>query len=67
MTPNKAIHALARPYTGADRIVFDANILVSLFSGIEPPGSVIVANYSARSWQSAEKLHNHRAWQAKSA
>jgi predicted nucleic acid-binding protein len=47
MTPNKAIHALARPYTGADRIVFDANILVSLFSGLEPPGSVIVANYSA--------------------
>jgi predicted nucleic acid-binding protein len=47
MTPNKALHALRRLYTVSDRIVFDANILVSLFSGLEPPGSVIVANYSA--------------------
>ena len=47
MTPNKAIHALARPYTAGDRIVFDANILVSLFSGLEWPGSPIVTNYSA--------------------
>ncbi len=46
MTPNKAFHALGRAYTAADRIVFDANILVSLFSGLEPPGSVIVTNYS---------------------
>jgi predicted nucleic acid-binding protein len=47
MTPNKAVHALRRTYTAADRIVFDANVLVSLFSGLEPPGSVIVTNYSA--------------------
>jgi predicted nucleic acid-binding protein len=47
MTPNKAFDALARAYSAADRIVFDANILVSLFSGLEPPGSPIVTNYSA--------------------
>ena len=47
MKPNKAIHALSRTYNASDRIVFDANILVSLFSGLEPPGSVIVRNYSA--------------------
>ncbi len=47
MTPNKAHHALRRSYTNADRIVFDANILVSLFSGLEPPGSPIVSAYSA--------------------
>jgi predicted nucleic acid-binding protein len=47
MSPNKAFHALDRSYTAADRIVFDANILVSLFSGLEPPGSPIVTNYSA--------------------
>jgi predicted nucleic acid-binding protein len=47
MTPNKAVHSLGRSYSAADRIVFDANILVSLFSGLEPPGSLIVTNYSA--------------------
>jgi len=47
MTPNKAINALGRPYTATDRIVFDANIFVSLFSGLEPPASPIVTNYSA--------------------
>ena len=47
MSANKAFHALGRSYTAADRIVFDANIFVSLFSGLEPPGSPIVTNYSA--------------------
>jgi predicted nucleic acid-binding protein len=47
MKPNKAVDALQRRYSPSDRIVFDANILVSLFSGLEPPGSIIVRNYSA--------------------
>ena len=47
MTPNRAVHALRRTYTAGDKIVFDANILVSLFSGLEPPGSAIVRTYSA--------------------
>lgn len=47
MTPNKASNALSHAYTPSDRIVFDANIFVSLFSGLEPPYSVIVRNYSA--------------------
>ncbi len=47
MTPNRAVHAMQRAYSPTDRIVFDANVLVSLFSGLEPPGSLIVRNYSA--------------------
>lgn len=47
MTPNKAVHAVCHPYSAADRIVFDANVFVSLFSGLEPPGSGIVRSYSA--------------------
>jgi hypothetical protein len=47
MTTNKAIHAIHCGYKPSDRIIFDANILVSLFSGLEPPGSVIVRNYSS--------------------
>ncbi|MBI5243149.1 MAG: PIN domain-containing protein [Elusimicrobia bacterium] len=57
MTRNKAVHALRRAYTSSDRIVFDANILVSLFSALEPPGSVIVRNYSA----ALKLIHNSRA------
>ena len=47
MKPNKALHAIRRAYSPADRIVFDANVLVSLFSSLEPPGSQTVRNYSA--------------------
>lgn len=47
MIKNKAVHALKRAYSPHDRVVFDANILVSIFSGLEPPMSVIVRSYSA--------------------
>lgn len=43
---NKAFNALSYSYSASDKVMFDANILVSLFSGLEPPGSVQVRNYS---------------------
>ena len=43
---NKALDALSYSYSASDRVLFDANILVSLFSGLEPPGSVPVRKYS---------------------
>lgn len=43
---NRALDALSYPYSASDRVLFDANILVSLFSGLEPPGSVPVRKYS---------------------
>lgn len=43
---NKALNALSYSYSASDKVLFDANILVSLFSGLEPPGSVPVRNYS---------------------
>lgn len=46
MSKNRAVHALRRVYTPANRIVFDANIFVSIFSGLEPPMSAIVRSYS---------------------
>jgi predicted nucleic acid-binding protein len=43
---NKAIDALTYQFSTRDRIVFDANVLVSLFSDLEPPGSLPVRKYS---------------------
>lgn len=43
---NKAFNALSYSYSASDKVLFDANILVSLFSGLEPPGSVPVRHYS---------------------
>ncbi|MBA3350958.1 MAG: PIN domain-containing protein [Blastocatellia bacterium] len=43
---NKALDALAYSYSPSDKVLFDANILVSLFSGLEPPGSIPVRKYS---------------------
>ena len=43
---NKAFNALSYSYSASDKVLFDANVLVSLFSGLEPPGSIPVRNYS---------------------
>jgi predicted nucleic acid-binding protein len=43
---NKAIDAMQYQFSATDRVVFDANVLVSLFSGLEPPGSTPVRKYS---------------------
>lgn len=43
---NRAIDALSYQFSSTDRVVFDANILVSLFSGLEPPASTPVKKYS---------------------
>ena len=43
---NKALDALNYPYSHTDKVVVDANVLVSLFSGLEPPGSTPVRKYS---------------------
>jgi predicted nucleic acid-binding protein len=43
---NKIIDALKYPFSTKDKVVFDANVLVSLFSGLEPPGSTPMRKYS---------------------
>jgi predicted nucleic acid-binding protein len=43
---NKALNALNYRYSQNDKIVIDANVLVSLFSGLEPPDSAPVRKYS---------------------
>jgi predicted nucleic acid-binding protein len=43
---NRVINALQYRFSVADRVVFDANVLVSLFSGLEPPDSTPVKKYS---------------------
>ena len=43
---NKVIDAISYRFSPTDKIVFDANILVSLFSDLEPPDSRPVLKYS---------------------
>jgi predicted nucleic acid-binding protein len=45
-TKNRARHALKYSYSVADRVLVDANVLISVFSGLEPPSSIPLRNYS---------------------
>jgi predicted nucleic acid-binding protein len=46
MMRNRALDALSYNYSSSDKVMFDANVLVSLFSSLEPPGSIPVRKYS---------------------